>query len=344
MRDVVEEIRRWHDAGEPVALATVVETWGSAPRRVGAKMALSASGHMVGSVSGGCVEGAVAAAGAEVIADGRPRLLHFGVADETAWDVGLACGGRIRVFVQPLPAQPFARIATRLAAGEPLATATIIAGPADGLGRGLVRTPQTVLHQDVPAALLAEIDRHASDALASGHPARHTLSVDDIELFVDVELPPATLVMVGGVHIAVALAKLAAVLSFRTIVVDPRRAFGSVKRFAHADQLIQAWPDRAFDDITLHISTAVAMLTHDPRIDDPALIRALASPAFYVGALGSRSTQARRRERLRAAGLPEEQIARIRGPIGLDLGAQTPEEIAVAILAEIIQARHAHAP
>ncbi len=341
MRDVIDDIGRWQAAGEPVALATVIETWGSAPRRVGAKMAMSAAGQIAGSVSGGCVEGAVAAVGEEVLVTGEAHLLSFGVADETAWDVGLACGGRIQVFVQTLSAERFRRLAAELAADRPVATATIIAGAASDLGRSLAITPTGILDHDLRPELLPAVHEAARRALAAAVSGRRTAAEVGLELFVDVQLPRPALVMVGGVHIAIALARLASVLGYHTIVVDPRRAFGSEDRFAHADRLIQAWPNRAFDEITVTANTAVAMLTHDPKIDDPALLHVLSSPAFYVGALGSQSTQAKRRDRMRAAGLTEEQIARIRGPIGLPIGAETPEEIAVAILAEIVQARHA---
>jgi xanthine dehydrogenase accessory factor len=182
----------------------------------------------------------------------------------------------------------------------------------------------------------------AREVLAAGQPKQVSLphANTEVELFVDVLLPSPTLIAVGGVHIAIALAALARTLGYRTIIVDPRRTFGSEPRFPHVDQLIQEWPDDALKQIGLTRSTAVAMLTHDPKLDDPGLLMALPSPAFYVGALGSSKTQAKRRQRLLEAGLTEAQLARLHGPIGLDIGAQTPEEIALAVMAQIVAARN----
>jgi xanthine dehydrogenase accessory factor len=344
MRDILADIDRWREQGQPVALATVIETWGSAPRGVGAKMALTPGGEMVGSVSGGCVEGAVFEAGVEALKTGQACLLHFGVADETAWDVGLACGGSIEVFVAPLSPPVYAQVRSALIAERPVATVTLVRGPVNLLGR------QIVLHEDGTAVgtLDSGLDDDALSSarvvLAEGRSRRLTLKPSDaaepIEVFVDVMTPSPTLIIVGGVHIAIALAAIARTLGYRTVVVDPRRAFGSEARFPHADRLIQAWPDEALAEIGLTRSTAVVMLTHDPKLDDPALRLALPSPAFYVGALGSRTTQAKRRQRLLDAGLSEAQLDRLHGPIGLDLGGHSPEEVALAIMAEIVAVRN----
>lgn len=345
MRDVIVDIDRWKEQDKPVALATVIETWGSAPRRVGAKMALTADGEIAGSVSGGCVEGAVYESGVEVLRSGLPQLLHFGVADETAWDVGLACGGTIDVFVERLEPKAYRLARALLEADESFARATVIGGPAALLGRSLIVQENGRLHgqvgETIDAAIAEAIVAAARDDLARGVSRRHQLDAPEntdqlLEIFVEVSLPSPSLIMIGGVHIAIALTAMAKSLGYRTTVIDPRRAFGSVERFGHVDQLIQAWPDKAFEQVRLTSTTAVASLTHDPKIDDPALTLALESPAFYVGALGSRRTHARRRRRLIAAGVPEEEVDRIRGPIGLDIGAQTPEEIGLAIMAEII--------
>ncbi|HEY4687926.1 MAG TPA: XdhC/CoxI family protein [Anaerolineae bacterium] len=338
MREVVPDIDRWRAQGDRIALATVIQTWGSAPRGVGAKMALTVDGKIAGSVSGGCVEGAVFEAGTQVIRSGEPQLLQFGVADETAWEVGLACGGSIRIFVQPLDSALYEAVHAALIDERAAVTITIVQGPTDRLGR------QMMLRDDgsVAGSLGSELDPPALEAartaLSEGQ-SKH-VPLGDVELFFDVTLPSPTLVAVGGVHIAIALASIAKALGYRTIVVDPRRAFGSEERFPHADQLIRAWPDEALVQIGLNRSTAVAMLTHDPKLDDPALIIALPSPAFYVGALGSRKTQAARRQRLQKAGLTQAQINRLRGPIGLNLGARTPEEIALSVMAEIVAARN----
>jgi xanthine dehydrogenase accessory factor len=337
MRDISQTLDRWLEAGQPVALVTVIQTWGSSPRGIGAKMAITAGGEIAGSVSGGCVEGAVAETAFQVLETGAPRLLHFGVADETAWEVGLACGGQIEVFVSPLDPEFYRLWRTALASEGAFAVASLLSGPPGEAGKALIVHPDGS-HQGNLASGEAEVVQAALQALRTGQSMR--LALPKAEVFCEVSLPAPTLVMIGGVHIAIALAALAKTLGYRTIVVDPRRAFGSQQRFPHVDQLIQAWPDEALEQIQLDSGCAVAMLTHDPKLDDPGLKVALPSPAFYVGALGSRKTQAARRERLLSEGMDPELLDRLHGPIGLDIGAQTPEEVALAILAEVVAARH----
>ncbi len=346
MRDVAPDILRWLQAGQQVALSTVVQTWGSAPRRLGAHMAVNAQGEIAGSVSGGCVEGAVVEASMEAIKTGKPQLLHFGVADETAWGVGLACGGQIEVFVEPLNQQQFNLIARALTDELPVAVSRIVKGDESLIGKGALNVGNgrsKAEMNDLPSELTHRAFEAAQQALAGNSPQRVALA-ESIELFTNVYPPSPTLVVVGGVHIATALAELAKLLGFRTIIIDPRRAFATQTRFPGVDKLLQAWPEEAFEQISMTSSTAVATLTHDPKIDDPALIVALNSPAFYVGALGSQTTQAKRRKRLAQAGMSEEQLNKIRGPIGLEIGAQTPEEIALSIMAEIVAAQHSQAP
>ncbi|MBL8057496.1 MAG: XdhC family protein [Anaerolineales bacterium] len=335
MRDILLDIDRWLAEGEKVALATVAQTWGSSPRPAGAKMAVTATGRMTGSVSGGCVEGAVVEESLAALKSGRPRLVHFGVADETAWEVGLACGGSIDVFVQPLERELYAHLRALLAAERVFAAATLVTGPAAQLGRVRVVAEDGGVFGDLDPVLA---DAPARAALAAGQTTRQP--VPGGELFIEVAWPAPTLVVVGGVHTSIALTALAKTLGYRTIVVDPRKAFGSAERFPHVDRLIQKWPDEALAEIGLSRATAVALLTHDPKLDDPGLKQALPSQAFYVGALGSASTQAKRRARLLADGLTEAQLDRLRGPIGLDLGGRTPEEVALAILAEVVAARN----
>ena len=340
MRDVMDTIAQWQGQDQPVALATVVQTWGSSPRQAGAKMALTPGGQMTGSVSGGCVEGAVYDEGVAALKSGAARLLHFGVADETAWEVGLACGGSIDVFVQPLARDFFAAERAALGQNLPFAVVTVVKGPPELLGKavlageaglrwGSLGSPE----RDASAA------EQAQAALTHGASQRATL-LEGVEAFVEVVLPPPTLIAVGGVHITIALVALAKVLGYTTLVIDPRKYFGSEARFPHVDKLVQAWPDEALADIPLTRGTAVAMLTHDPKLDDPALKLVLPSPAFYVGALGSRNTQAKRRQRLLDEGLPPEVIDRLKGPIGLELNAHTPEEIALSIMAQIVAERN----
>ena len=339
MRDILRDLDNWRAQDQPIALATVIQTWGSSPRRAGAKMALTPDGKITGSVSGGCVEGAVFEAGVEVLKSDRPQLLHFGVADETAWEVGLACGGSIDILVKPLDTELFNALRSVLVEEQLAVVVTVVRGPDEIMGR------EILVREDgkIAGTLSDELDEQvldvARETLTQGESRRVTLN-EDVEVFMEVVLPPPTLIAVGGVHITIALVALAKTLGYRTVVVDPRNAFGNETRFPDVDQLIQSWPQEAFQQIPLNRSTAIAMLTHDPKLDDPALQIALPSPAFYVGALGSKTTQAKRRQRLLEEGLTEDQLNRLRGPIGLEIGAGTPEEIAMSIMAEIVAERN----
>jgi len=339
IRDILPDIDTWRAENKSIALATVVQTWGSSPRRAGAKMALTPDGKITGSVSGGCVEGAVFDTGIAVLKSNRPQLLHFGVADETAWEVGLACGGSIDIFVQPLDVEIFSPLRSLLLDEKSAVLVTVIGGSDEILGREMLVREDGTVAGTIKEEVNEQVKDLAREALAQGASRRAMLN-DDVEVFVEVISPPPTLVAVGGVHITIALMALAKTLGYRTVVVDPRSAFGNETRFPHVDQLIQSWPQEAFQQIPINRSTAVAMLTHDPKLDDPALKIALPSAAFYVGALGSKTTQAKRRQRLLDDGLTQEQLDRLHGPIGLDIGAGTPEEIAISIMAEIVAARN----
>ena len=300
-------------------------------------MAVASDGQFTGSVSGGCVENAVIEAALDSIKTDRARLLHFGVADETAWEVGLACGGSIDIFVQPLETGFFQSLRAAWVEETNSVHVTVIRGSEHILGREmLVREDRTVTgtignHRDGKAL------EFASQVLQQGKSQRIMLD-GETELFLEFISPPPTLVVVGGVHITVALVSMAKILGFRTVVIDPRSVWGNEERFPNVDQLIQAWPQEAFAQVRVMPSTAIVMLTHDPKLDDPALKIALGSPAFYVGALGSKTTNAKRRERLLDDGLSESQLSRLHAPIGLDIGAETPEEIALAIMAEVVEA------
>jgi xanthine dehydrogenase accessory factor len=339
MQDILPDIDNWIAEKAPIALATVVQTWGSSPRRAGAKMALTPDGKLTGSVSGGCVEGAVFEAGVEVLKTNQPQLLHFGVADETAWEVGLACGGSIDIFVKPLDTDFYASLRSAWMDEWPALVATVVRGPDDVVGHEMLVREDGSIVGSLDDPWNQQILDRAAEVLAQGESQRLMLN-DDVEVFVEVILPPPTLIAVGGVHITVALMALAKTLGYRTVVIDPRSAFGNQERFPNVDQLIQQWPQEAFEQIPITRSTAIAMLTHDPKLDDPALKIALSSPAFYVGALGSKTTQAKRRQRLLDEGLTESQLDRLHGPIGLRIGAGTPEEIGLSIMAEIVAARN----
>ncbi|HSL42279.1 MAG TPA: XdhC family protein [Anaerolineales bacterium] len=337
MRDILPDLDRWHAEDGQLALATVLQTWGSSPRRAGAKMAVASDGQFTGSVSGGCVENAVIEAALDSMKTDRARLLHFGVADETAWEVGLACGGSIDIFVKPLDADFFPFLRAAWTQETDSVHVTVIRGSEHILGREmLAREDGSVTgsignHRDKKAVELA------SEVFMHGTSQRVMLD-EETELFLEYIAPPPTLIVVGGVHITVALVSIAKTLGFRTVLVDPRSVWGSEERFPNVDQLIQSWPQEAFTQVPVTHSTAIVMLTHDPKLDDPALKVALDSPAFYIGALGSKTTHAKRRERLLAEGVNEAQLSRLHAPIGLDIGAETPEEIALAIMSEVVEA------
>jgi xanthine dehydrogenase accessory factor len=341
MRDILDEVERWRESGERVALATVIQTWGSAPRPAGSAMALTAGGKIAGSVSGGCVETAVVESGLRCLSTGRPERLRFGVSDDTAWSVGLACGGTIEVFVEPLRGETFDAVRTAIREGRPAAVATVVGGTEGILGRRLLLSSDGTVTGSLGGGLDAAVAADAREALAGGSPRRLEPTLErPAEIFIDVLQPPPRLIVVGGVHIAIPLVAIAKTLGYRTVVVDPREAFGSAERFPDVDRIVSAWPDKALGEIGIDTSTAVAVLTHDPKLDDPALAAALRSPAFYVGALGSRRTQEKRRQRLLEAGLDEKTLARLYAPIGLPIGGRSPQEIALSIMAQIVAARN----
>lgn len=340
MRDVLPDYERLQQGGAAVGRAVVTSVWGSAPRPAGASLLVSADGRMAGSVSGGCVETAAAGAVLEAMAAGAPRVRKFGVSDETAWEVGLACGGSITLLLEPA-IRPEVLEAARNSAGT--VVGTVVAGPGTGASITLVPGEGTALTGDpLLGQLSAEILAAAGRALAAetSGVARIDAGAQEIEIFLEVFPRQPRLVIFGGVHIAAELVPLARRLGFHTIVADGRAAFLTRERFPDADELILAWPEEAFRQTGLDAATYVCLLSHDPKFDEPALQLALRSPARYIGAIGSRKTQAQRRERLSAAGFSREDIARIHGPIGLDLGGRGAAETALAILAEITAVRH----
>jgi xanthine dehydrogenase accessory factor len=341
MCEVAADIEQWLASGEAIAIATVLQTWGSSPRCAGAKMALTAQGPICGSVSGGCVEGVVYETGLDVIKTGQPRLLHFGVTNETAWDVGLACGGSIDVFVQRIDREWYAALRPFIDADRSSVIATVISGSIDLLARSIIVTDTGEMIGTLGAGIDRAVAAAAQKALCTGQSQRCTIEAPQpIEIFLDVIAPALEIITIGGVHIAIALTQIAKIMGYRTTVIDPRGVFGTETRFPHVDRLIHAWPAEALRQINLSCLSAVVMLTHDPKLDDPALQIALPSAAFYVGALGSQVTQEQRRQRMLAAGISESNLAKLHGPIGIDLGGRTPEEIALAVMAEIVAVRN----
>jgi xanthine dehydrogenase accessory factor len=337
MFDILTTLDEWQAAGKAAALATVVATWGSSPRQAGAKLGALADLSMVGSVSGGCVESAVLNEAADALADGKPRLLHFGVADEVAWDVGLACGGKIDIFVEPLDGAWWDAARACLQADHAFITATLLTGAASG--QKLLLAADGVRYQSagLAAATADALRALAAERLAAGESGRTTTDAGDV--FLDVYRPRPRLIIIGGAHVAVALAQMATLLGYRVFIDDPRKAFATAARFPAADVITHEYPDKALPKIGLTAETYIAVLTHDPKIDDPALKVALPSPAPYVGVLSGRRTHEQRLERLTADGMTAELLARIRTPIGLKIGAQTPEEIALCIMGEIVAVR-----
>ncbi len=309
VRDVLEHVREMQAAGERVAIATVVNTRRSAPRPLGSRLAVSDSGQMYGSVSGGCVESDVALRAAEVLAGGRPELVTYGISDDDAFDVGLPCGGEIEVFIAPADAEEMDRVAANDAAGDRLAVTTVLTGAAAG-----------------------------SHTYAPGH-GHSAATREDNDTFVENYAPPPLLMIFGAVDTAQHLSRIARQVGFRTVVSDARAKFATAERLPDADDIVVGWPAQAYERYTPDDATYVVTLTHDARFDEPALGPALRSPAPYIGALGSRRAQETRHRRLVDAGYTEAEIGRISGPLGLDIGANTPAETAVSIMAEILAVR-----
>ena len=306
----------WHRTGRKAALATVIETWGSAPRQPGSQLAISGEGQIMGSVSGGCVEGAVVTEALEAMEDGQSRLLTFGVSDETAFAVGLACGGTIRVLVEPvgkaLPESLLADLVAARAAKHPVAYAVDL----DSWSRALLRPGQ-----DGSVDLRLRSDK---------------AGVEEDGRFIAPHNPPLRLIVVGAVHIAQPLVAMARACGYAPTLIDPRDTFGAAERFP-GETVLNDWPDEALASLAPDARTAIVTLTHDPKLDDPAIRLAIRSAAFYLGCLGSKKTHAKRVERLQAEGFSEAEIARIHAPVGLDIGAKTPAEIALSVLAQITQ-------
>jgi xanthine dehydrogenase accessory factor len=342
MRELLEQYDAWRAEGHEVGRAVVIRTYGSSPRQAGSVLLVADDGRMIGSVSGGCIEGAAAEAVLESRRSGHSGVIRYGVTNEEAWSVGLACGGTIDVLIEPeVPAAAVA--AARAPVGQSsdqrrtngpsaLGTTVVTELPAD--------TPDD-LADAVPATAEASddaaLEQLRADALAAGR--SQTARIEDRHVFIEAFPVAPRLVIVGATEVARSLVGLAGALGYERVVIDARTAFATRERFPDVEQLLTAWPDEAFDKIDLGPNDAVAILSHDPKFDEPAIVEAFKRGARYVGAIGSRKTQADRRRRLLDAGLTEAQLAQVRGPIGLDLGGREPAETALAILAEIVAVR-----
>ncbi|HUK94472.1 MAG TPA: XdhC/CoxI family protein [Gaiellaceae bacterium] len=325
MRDILDTLARWKASGAKVATATVVSTERSAPRDPGAMLAVSESGDVAGSVTGGCVEPAVFEEAREVLAGGGARLRTYGIADEEAFEVGLPCGGTVHIFVDAMDPATIDPLAKAIEEERPVARVVPVSGPNAGAER--------LVFADEEAG--DEIGRTAQELLAAGETA--VVRVGDDEVFVDSFAPRPNMYVFGAVDHAAAVAEIGRFLGYRVTVCDARAKFVTTERFPEADELVVEWPDRFLERSPVDERTAICVLTHDHKFDIPALKAALETNAGYIGAMGSRRTTEQRRELLRAEGVSDEELARIHAPIGLRIGARTPQEVAVSVAAQLIE-------
>jgi xanthine dehydrogenase accessory factor len=334
-------MQEWFDDGKAVALATVVEIYGSAPRGLGAKMAVNQDSLMAGSVSGGCVEGAVVAEALKVLRSGTPKLLHYGVTQDQAISVGLACGGTIEVWVEKLSRDNFERIQKDLQADQLAVVVSVLTGDQRGEriyvypdGRIVGLLSDFKVGQEVKGMLTEVFQQQKS--------VRKQLLIENeiVEVFFDVLAPSPKLVVVGAVHIAIPLVHYARILGFHTTVIDPRKAFGNTERFPHVDRLVREWPEEFLQSFPWDQGTYLVVVSHDDKLDVPALAIGCQNEARYIGALGSKKTFAKHVRELKEAGITDEQITRIHSPIGVDIAARGPEEIALAIITEMVAVRN----
>ncbi|WP_460070725.1 XdhC family protein [Streptomyces sp. YKOK-I1] len=352
MLDIAEELDRWVEQGRDFAVATVVAVGGSAPRRPGAALAVDADGTAIGSVSGGCVEGAVYELCREALADGRTVLERFGYSDDDAFAVGLTCGGVIDILVMPVRAgDPVRAVAgaalATAAAGGTAALARVVTGPADLVGRALLVRPdgsydgglgdRPALDRTVAAEAGAFLDAGRTGTVEIG--AQGSRCGTPLTVLVESSVPPPRMIVFGAIDFASALVRVGKFLGHRVTVCDARPVFATRARFPEADEIVVEWPHRYLERTEVDARTVLCVLTHDAKFDVPLLRLALRLPVAYVGAMGSRRTHLERNERLREVGVTELELARLRSPIGLDLGARTPEETALSIAAEIVAAR-----
>ncbi|MGW2290130.1 XdhC family protein [Streptomyces phaeochromogenes] len=352
MLDIAEELHRWVEQGRDFAVATVVAVGGSAPRQPGAALAVDADGTAIGSVSGGCVEGAVYELCQQALADGKPLLERFGYSDEDAFAVGLTCGGIIDILVTPVRAADPSRevFASALAAatrGEAAAVARIASGPPELLGRALLVRPDGSYEGGFGAH--PELDRTAVDEARAFLDAGRTGTLEigeqgsrcgaPLTLLIESSVPPPRMIVFGAIDFASALVRIGKFLNYRVTVCDARPVFATSARFPEADEIVVDWPHRYLERTQVDGRTVLCVLTHDAKFDVPLLQLALRLPVAYVGAMGSRRTHLDRNERLREVGVTELELTRLRSPIGLDLGARTPEETALSIASEIVANR-----
>jgi xanthine dehydrogenase accessory factor len=347
VKELLDDIVRWRSAGKQVALARVVGTDGSGPRDPGAAMAVNEDSEVIGSVSGGCVEGAVLTEGLKVLERGIPKLVTYGIADDDAFAVGLTCGGTIHIFIDDFNDEIDTAITEALQTGEPAALATIIEGPGAG-SKLLVRPDKPSIGSLGHAELDRVVERDALGELEAGRTGTRNYGVhgearreEGVKVFTESFALPPKMIIFGAIDFTAALARLGRVLGYHVTVCDARPVFATRKRFPMANEVVNEWPDRYLEVAGKELGQrdAVCVLTHDPKFDVPAIMSAVETKAGYIGVMGSRRTHDKRNERLKEAGLDDDGFARLWSPIGLDLGGRTPEETAVSICAEIIASR-----
>ncbi|MFI6280271.1 XdhC family protein [Streptomyces sp. NPDC050988] len=352
MLDIAEELHRWVEQGRDFAVASVVAVGGSAPRQPGAALAVDSDGTAIGSVSGGCVEGAVYELCQQALADGKPVLERFGYSDEDAFAVGLTCGGIIDILVTPVRTEDsnreiFASALATATRGEAAAVARIASGPPELLGRALLVGPDGSYEGGFGAH--PELDRTAVDEARAFLDAGRTGTLEigeqgsrcgaPLTLLIESSVPPPRMIVFGAIDFASALVRIGKFLNYRVTVCDARPVFATAARFPEADEIVVDWPHRYLERTQVDARTVLCVLTHDAKFDVPLLQLALRLPVAYVGAMGSRRTHLDRNERLREVGVTELELTRLHSPIGLDLGARTPEETALSIAAEIVANR-----
>jgi xanthine dehydrogenase accessory factor len=344
VRDILKDVLPWYRQGTRFAVATVVSTWSSSPRPIGAAMAVAGSGEVIGSVSGGCVEGAVYDVAQQVLETGQPQMVTYGVSDDDAFRVGLTCGGTIQLFVQTVNAASFEHLellADAVASHQPVAIATVVAGDGD-LAGCLVITPDLTYGSLGRDHLDQAVTDEARGMLANGRTGLLQLGrdgqrrVEDLSVFVESYAPAPKMIVFGAIDFAAAVARIGKFLGYHVTVCDARPVFATRKRFPDVDEVVVSWPHKYLERVEVDERTVLCVLTHDPKFDVPLLAIALRTKAGYIGAMGSRRTHESRLQRLREIGMTEQELARLSSPIGLDLGARTPEETAVSIAAEII--------
>ena len=346
MREISEEISRWKQQGKSVAVATIVKANGSPMRPLGSKMAVTPDQQIAGSVTGGCIEGAVYEESQEVIRTGKPKIVRYGVAsDQTPWEIGLSCGSSLDVLIEslqtPVWQKVYPPIQECLQQNRLLVCATLISG--DQKGAKLLVWPDGKTQGSLGSKVLDDAALEAVGRQFITLDATNTVlkvAGREEEIFIDVFVPPSRLIVVGAVHIAIPMVKLAKTLGFTSIVVDPRKTYNNRDRFPEADELIIEWPSDALEKLKPDQGSYIAVVSHDEKLDNPALAVALKSPAKYVGVLGTKRNIPKRLDVLRELGVSEEQLKNLHAPIGLDIGSVQPEEIALSVLGEMIAVRH----